>query len=182
VATGFEAAAQRFVVNAARNEVLTQLDAKGLGSLAAQDGLKRTKVRTLTEEEFQKFSSLGAAQAPQRMRLDDVLWRCGMLAAAGRLPQGVDPQRPSYLRHWPNLSRITPIPNGPRLAALFALKGACVMDAAALKIEQRSLVAFYNGAWALNLLTDDGSLAHRMQRKGARNRGLLTRLLGWLRR
>ena len=41
---------------------------------------------------------------------------------------------------------------------------------------------FYNGAWALNLITEDGGHVKRAQRKNARNRGMLTRLIGWLRR
>jgi hypothetical protein len=98
------------------------------------------------------------------------------------MPAGTDATRTVYLRHWPNLTRLTALPQAARLSAMWALRGSSVVDSARqFKIEQRFVIGFFNGVWALNLLTDDGSHVRRAQRKGARNRGLLTRLLGWLR-
>lgn len=183
VATRFEADGVSLLVDAARNEVLSTADAHRLETLARSPLSRRTKVQTATEADAKRFrQGSDLARGVSASRLDELLWCTAMLAAAGRLPRGTDPQRLTFLRQWPNLTRITRIPECERLAALWALKGSSVMDAAQHKIQQKHAVGFFNGIWALNLITDDGSLARRMQRKGARNRGLLGRLLGWLRR
>jgi hypothetical protein len=48
-----------------------------------------------------------------------------------------------------------------------------------VNLPQRQVIAFYNGMLALDLITEDGGHIRRAQRKN-QNRGLLTRLLGWL--
>jgi hypothetical protein len=183
VPTQLEADGQAVLVDAARNVACAAVSLDDLEALASRPLTRREKVRTLTDEDVERFTHADEDQpAVQEFRLDDLLWRCALRGAIGRMPRGTDPQRTLYLRHWPNLTRTIQPPDAPRLAALFALRGSSLADATQLKLPQRHIVAFINGAWALNLLTDDGSLARRMQRKGARNRGLLSRLLGWLRR
>jgi hypothetical protein len=93
----------------------------------------------------------------------------------------MDLKRPVYLKHWPNLTRVQRTPNAMRVAALWATRGAGLVETAELlKIPQRHVFAFYSAALAADLVTEDGSSVKRAQRRGARNRGLLTRLLGWL--
>lgn len=183
VPTRFECAGADLVVDASRNEVWTTTPLETLLSLAREPLDKRDKVQTLSQVEYARHKAQReSGDAAQVCRLDDLLWRTAMLGSAGRLIRGVDPSRTTYLRQWPNLTRLMPSPHAARLAALWALRGSSVMDSAKLfGIEQRLVVGFHSGVWALNLLTDDGSLARRTQRKSARHRGLLSRLLGWLR-
>jgi hypothetical protein len=172
------------VVNAERNELHASLDEAQLQELSRTPLARRSKVQTLTNLEYVQFKqSLEASGKGHVHRLDDSLWKAALWGSAGRLPKGTQPARTLYLRQWPNLTRITPIPQGARLSAMWALRGASVVDSCKqFSLPQRQVIGFYNGVWALNLLTEDGSLARRATRKGARNRGLLTRLLGWLRR
>ncbi len=184
VPTQIECEQGHIVVDAERNELHCGFGERELQALASQPLGKRSKVQTLTKLEYGKAKQDMAAdgRGASCLRLDDSLWRCALWASAGRMPAGADATRTVYLRHWPNLTRLTPLPNAARLAAMWALRGSSVVDSARqFKIEQRFVIGFFNGVWALNLLTDDGSLVRRAQRKGARNRGLLTRLLGWLR-
>jgi hypothetical protein len=68
-----------------------------------------------------------------------------------------------------------------RIAALWATRGASLLETTELlHISQRHVFAFYSAALAMDLITEDGSQIRRSQRKSQRNRGLLTRLFGWL--
>lgn len=184
VPTQFDCGAGFIVVDAERNELHSSLDDAELQALASTPLGKRSKVQTLSNLDYVRFKqALQDSGKARCTRLDDAIWRAAMWGSAGRLPAGTNPSRTVFLRQWPNLTRITPVPQGPRLAALWALRGGTVLDSCKqFNLPQRHVIGFYNGVWALNLLTEDGSFARRTQRKGARNRGLLTRLLGWLRR
>lgn len=182
VPTQLECSVGRIVVDTTRNLLLCDFDADRLESLFATPLGRRPKTRTLNRQEQAAIQTHTPHPQGQR-RLDDLLWRAGLLTAVGRLPIEADPQRPIYLRHWPNLTRLTAIPHAVRIAAMWSARGASLVETAAtLGIAQRHVIAFYNAASALDLLTEDGSHVRRAQRRVARNRGLLTRLLGWLHR
>jgi hypothetical protein len=184
VPTQFDCGAGFMVVDAERNELHSSLDEAEMQALASAPLTRRSKVQTLSNLDYARFKqALQDSGKAQCGRLDDGIWRAALWGSAGRLPAGTNPARTVFLRQWPNLTRLTPTPQAPRLAALWALRGGNVLDSCRqFNLEQRHVIGFYNGVWALNLITDDGSFARRTQRKGARNRGLLTRLLGWLRR
>lgn len=182
VPTQLECSAGRIVVDTTRNLVLCDFDANRLEELFKRPLGRRPKTRTLNRQEQAQVQERAPHEQGVR-RLDDSLWRAGLLTAAGRLPIDLDLSRPLYLKYWPNLTRVAPIPNAARVAALWSARGASITETAqTLGIPQRHVIAFYNGALALDLVTDDGSHIRRAQRKAGRNRGLLTRLLGWLNR
>jgi hypothetical protein len=182
VPTQLECSAGRIVVDTTRNLLLCDFDASRLEDLFKRPLGRRPKTRTLNRQEQSQVQE----QAPHEQgvrRLDDSLWRAGLITAAGRLPIDLDLSRPVYLKYWPNLTRVAAIPNAARVAALWSARGASITETAQmLGVAQRHVIAFYNGALALDLVTDDGSHIRRAQRKAGRNRGLLTRLLGWLNR
>lgn len=182
VPTLIECAQGPLVIDASRNELHCGFDPSLLASAAVTPLLRRSKVRTLTSPEFARFKGEHDKHGAP-LRLDNQLWLSAMQASAGRLPRGAQAQGTVYLLHWPCLTRLTPIPGSVRVAALWALRGGSVIDTAKqFGLPQRHVIAFYNGAWALDLLTDDGSHVQRALKRHARNRGLLTRLIGWLRR
>jgi hypothetical protein len=170
------------VVDATRNLLLCDFDIRLLESVITTPLGKRPKTRNLSRQEQAELQHSPPAGAGVQ-RLDETLWLAGLLTAGGRLPIDTDPNRPVYLRHWPNLTRLSAIPHAVRIAALWSLRGASIVETAStLGIPQRHVIAFYNGALALDLITEDGSHIRRAQRKTGRNRGLLTKLLGWLNR
>jgi hypothetical protein len=180
--THLECSAGRVVVDATRNLLLCDFDIRLLESVITTPLGKRPKTRNLSRQEQAELQHNPPAGAGVQ-RLDETLWLAGLLTAGGRLPIDTDPNRPVYLRHWPNLTRLSAIPHAVRIAALWSLRGASIVETAStLGIPQRHVIAFYNGALALDLITEDGSHIRRAQRKAGRNRGLLTKLLGWLNR
>lgn len=183
VPTQFECALGPVVVDAERNEAHLGFGLEQMVALAAQPLGKRGKVHTLSAGEYTRFKQKAEGGSLTRVRLDDLLWRVGIACGQGRLPARAERGRTVFLSQWPNLTRLMALPQAPRVAALWALRGASVNETVALlSIKPRDVVDFYNGAWALNLVTEDGHHVKRALRKNARNRGLLTRLIGWLRR
>jgi hypothetical protein len=179
VPTHIELPLGRIVVDTAQGRVHCEFDPAKLATLWTTPLAKRPKTRTLNRQEAREFDAV-LAQPGTLLRLDQLLWRGGMLTGAGRLPAGVDVTRTVYLKHWPNFTRIERTPHSVRMAALWATRGASIVETAKLAgVPQRQVVAFYNGLAALDLITEDGSHIRRAQRK-QQNRGLLTRLLGWL--
>ena len=48
-----------------------------------------------------------------------LMWQVALWTSRGRLLEGFPERRPVRLRHWPNLTRLAPLPNGLRLAAFW---------------------------------------------------------------
>lgn len=179
VPTHFELPQGKVVVDSSQGRVYIDFDRAVLAQIWTQPLARRPKTRTLNRQESREFDAV-LAEPSNLLRLDQLLWRGGMLSSAGRLPVGVDPTRTVYLKHWPNFTRLERTPSAVRMAALWATRGASIVETAKLvNLPQRQVIAFYNGMLALDLVTEDGSHIRRAQRKN-QNRGLLTRLLGWL--
>lgn len=175
-----ETSAGQVLVDAPANRISTQFDEACWPALYAETLSRRPKSRTINHHELAELQAQWLAQAKVR-RLDAVLWEAGALTAVGRLPDGLDLERPVYLRHWPNLTRLHQTPHALRIAALWATQGAGLLETAErLRIPQRHVFAFFAAASALDLTSEDGSHIRRVQRRSARHRGVLARLLGWL--
>jgi hypothetical protein len=178
VPTQFDCSAGRITLDTTRNRVHLGFDAAQLPQLYASTLDKRLKTHALNRQDQ---AALEAQAGTDWQPLDRMLWRAGLETSAGRLPLDTDLRGTVYLKHWPNLTRLQRTPHALRIAALWATRGAGLLETAELlHIPQRHVFAFYNAALALDLVTGDGSQVRRSQRKSQRNRGLLTRLLGWL--
>jgi hypothetical protein len=184
VPTRFECVHGSLVVDAERNQLLTHFDPSVLDALASLPLANRSKVVTLSNAELDQFAAqrTSADGGLAHLRLDDQLWRAGLLASCGRMPINSDVRQKHYLQHWPNLTRLTPLPHSMRISALWASRGASLLETVELlRVEQRYVIGLYNAAWALNLITSNGSHLTVARQRHTSNRGLLTRLLGWLR-
>ncbi|QEM99831.1 hypothetical protein EWH46_02930 [Sphaerotilus sulfidivorans] len=176
-----ESAAGRITVDGTTNLIYCEFSAERFAELVRAPVDKRPKTRAFSRQEFADLQDTLTRTALVR-RLDQVLWQAALETSAGRLPVGVDPAATVYLKSWPNLTRLHRTPHALRIAALWTTRGASLLETAqSLKIAQRHVFAFYNAALALDLITDDGGQIRRSQRGKAKdNRGLLTRLFGWL--
>jgi hypothetical protein len=180
VPTHLDSTAGRITVDGTTNLIYCEFTAAQLAGLMNKPLDKRPKTRAFSRQEFADLQGT-LEQKALVQRLDHVLWQTALETSAGRLPVGVDPVAPVYLKHWPNLTRLHRTPHALRIAALWTTKGAGLLETAqTLKIAQRHVFAFYNAALALDLITEDGAQVRRAQRKTKNNRGLLTRLFGWL--
>lgn len=180
VPTHLDSSAGRITVDGTTNLIYCEFTAAQLAGLVNKPLDKRPKTRAFSRQEFADLQGM-LEQKALVQRLDHVLWQTALETSAGRLPVGVDPVAPVYLKQWPNLTRLHRTPHALRIAALWTTKGAGLLETAqTLKIAQRHVFAFYNAALALDLITEDGAQVRRAQRKTKNNRGLLTRLFGWL--
>ncbi|MDQ5898099.1 MAG: hypothetical protein QG612_2185, partial [Pseudomonadota bacterium] len=176
-----ESTAGRITVDGTTNLIYCEFSAERFAQLVREPVDKRPKTKAFSRQEFADLQDTLTRTALVR-RLDQVLWKSALETSAGRLPIGVDPTVTVYLKSWPNLTRLQRTPHALRIAALWATRGASLMETAqTLKIAQRHVFAFYNAVLALDLVTDDEAQIRRSQRSKAKgNRGLLTRLFGWL--
>lgn len=67
--------------------------------------------RLLTSEDKLEASEIAG--------LSSVIWQVALWTSRGRLVSGVNINTPVRLRHWPNLTRLAPVPNGLRIAAFW---------------------------------------------------------------
>lgn len=81
-----------------------------------------------------------------------IVWKVTLWAARGRVPIGTDLERPIYLKHWPNMTRLTIFPYAMRIAALWVNQPCSLLDTAnMLNIPQRYVFSFYSATHALGL-------------------------------
>lgn len=53
-----------------------------------------------------------------RVELEAFLWKLALYTYRGYLPEGVNVNKPVYLKYWPNLTRLEPTPSAMRIASL----------------------------------------------------------------
>jgi hypothetical protein len=112
--------------------------------------------------------------------LEAFVWTSQLLTAQGRLPRGVDINKPELLKYWPNVTRVEEIPHFMSIAALWADEASSMLDLSRkLKIPQRYVFSFYNASTILGLMEQDNSKLKAKTRTEAKpkNRGLFSRLL-----
>ncbi len=84
--------------------------------------------------------------------LEGFMWKLVLWTYKGRLPESLDPTNRIYLAHWPNFTRLHPIPNQMRIAALLSRQPMEIGTIAELlKIPQRHVIAFYCATSAIGL-------------------------------
>lgn len=87
-----------------------------------------------------------------RMSRDALLWKSALWASRGRVPTGTKLGMPTFLRDWPNMTRLLLFPHALRIAALWAREPHSLPETAtALGIPQRYVFSFYSAANAINL-------------------------------
>lgn len=121
----------------------------------------------------------------QRSSCAYMLWEMAYSTSRGRLSKHVVPADQQTLSRWPNFTRLPSMPNGMRIAAVWAGQPQRLDDIAArLDIPAEEVYAFYAGASALGLAASVGQqdevVAEKRNDKPAISRNLLGSLLGHL--
>lgn len=185
VPTRLDTDAGVITVDSVHNRIYLEFSEARLYQLCAAPTDKRPKTRTLGLQEAAAIRATLEQESRSNdlylCRADATLWRAGLETARGRLPQGVNPGKTVYLKSWPNMTRLLWTPHALRVTALWATRGASLNETSSqLGVPLRYVLAVYNAALALDLVTEDGGHLRRAQRKTHRNRGFLTRLFTWL--
>lgn len=121
----------------------------------------------------------------QRSSCGFMLWEMAYATSRGRLSSRVSPAERQSLARWPNFTRLPPMSNGMRIAAVWSGQPQRLDEIAArLAIPPDEVYAFYAGAAALGLagsaVRKDVDVADLRKDKPAVSRRLLGSLLGHL--
>jgi hypothetical protein len=125
------------------------------------------------------------SRAMVELPLEPFLWKLATYVSRGRAPAGTELHALTVLRHWPNLTRLHPIPHAVRIAALWIRQPRSLRDlAATLRIPITEVLTFYSAASAIGLVTTAKRQVDRLFEPPPLvehpHRGLLQRILNRL--
>lgn len=84
--------------------------------------------------------------------VDSLLWKLALWTYQGRLPIDTQLDRRVYLVQWPNFTRLHPVPNAMRMAALWTEQPMSLLyTAKLLQVPQRQVFAFYSASHTIGL-------------------------------
>ena len=82
-----------------------------------------------------------------QLELEAFLWKLALYTYGGYLPEGIDVNKPAYLKYWPNLTRFEPTPNAMRIASLLSRQPvALAFIVRILNIPQKHVFNFFAAA------------------------------------
>lgn len=82
--------------------------------------------------------------------MEAFLWKLALYTYRGYLPEGIDVNKPVYLRYWPNLTRLEPTPNAMRIASLLNRQPVpLAFIVRILNLPQRHVFNFFSAANAI---------------------------------
>jgi hypothetical protein len=123
-----------------------------LKTLGAVDPLSDTKGSGMTMSAVNDVSKINKCDRNNFQSIESFLWKVSLWTSQGRVPLGLDLERPVYLSHWPNMTRLMLSPHAVRIAALLVSEPRSLLEVAAvLNIPQQYVFAFYSAARALGL-------------------------------
>ena len=140
--------AQRVIlkIDPIADQVLSLVDDETLKTLA-QNPDQRLQARAPSSADI-------PANTPVRhLTLQALLWQVGAWTANGRLINRLQPNTPVQLKHWPNLTRLSMLPEALRLAAFLARSPASpVLVVKMLRVAPADLFNFLAASESLGLL------------------------------
>ncbi|MDD5411554.1 MAG: hypothetical protein PHF31_09095 [Methylobacter sp.] len=117
---------------------------------------------------------------------DAFVWKLAVWTSKGRYPNALDIQRPVFLRHWPNFTRLVITPHALRISALLMASPRTLPEIAeVLNIKPQYVFVFISAAYALGLIGQTKREATEIIQpsviKKSEQQGLLSRIIGKLR-
>ncbi|MGR9044937.1 MAG: hypothetical protein ACU83N_06565 [Gammaproteobacteria bacterium] len=142
---------KRLLIFPHSKEVWLDADDKQLrafaGILINRNGNQKMSITALdpkstNSESMEKFQTVEA-----------LLWKLACWTSKGRYPVQYDIERPVFLKHWPNFTRLLVTPHAIRIAALLLEKSRSPIDIAeVLDIKPEYVFVFVSAASAIGLL------------------------------
>ena len=103
-----------------------------------------------SQTEIRRKTVLASAHC---VSLDAFAWKVAAAASRGRAPEGTDLEAPMAMRHWPNMTRLQPLPHALRVAALWDAGPRSLRDIAeALGVKLASVLTIYTAASSIGLV------------------------------
>ena len=140
-----------------RQQVVLRLDPMADQAILLVDD---EHLKSLAREEHPRLqmrapndTDVPASAATRHLTLQSLLWQMGAWTANGRLSQQLQINAPVQLKQWPNLTRLTMLPDALRLAAFLARSPASpALTVKMLRVEPYDLFNFLAAADSLGLL------------------------------
>ncbi len=119
--------------------------------------------------------------------IDAFIWKLTLWTSKGRYPVAIDINKPVYLKHWPNFTRLIITPHALQIAAILMMCPKTLMEIIdSLKINPQYVFVFISAAHALNLVGQAERLVDEKTTESAtkksKSKGILSRILSRLRR
>ncbi|MFK8066813.1 MAG: hypothetical protein AB8D52_01045 [Gammaproteobacteria bacterium] len=112
--------------------------------------------RVFTDREFSKYLDEWQETRLKPVDIDSFLWDLALWTYEDSIPAGTDISKKIILNSWPDLPRLTPIPNAMRIAALWVSCPMTLLETIeVLKIPQKDIFNFYTAASTLGLVRQD---------------------------
>ena len=120
--------------------------------------------------------------------MDAFIWKVALWTSKGRYPDIIDINKPIFLKNWPNFTRLLITPHALQISAMLTNKPTLLMDVVdGLEIKAEYAFVFISAAYALGLVgqiqeSSKETTVSSVKKKKPKNKSLLGRLLGKLRR
>lgn len=146
---------RNIVLDPARNEAHTDLTEKqlhDLGFISVHCNNGPAAVSTLLTNKRLAQLLKNSEHTLSTLPLDAFVWKLSLYTSRGRVPEGTDLTQPVYLRHWPNLTRLEPIPEASRIVALWVRQPRSLLRLyGSLMAPLEHILDLYTAASALGL-------------------------------
>ncbi|MGY6277121.1 hypothetical protein [Methylomonas sp. MgM2] len=132
-------------------------------------------------------NTVRANNAPEKFQdMDVFIWKLTILTSKGRFPLGLYPDRPVYLKHWPNFTRLLLTPDALRISALLLQGARTPLDIIrVLNARPQYVFAFISACYSLGILGKSERQIDRLiapdPPKHSKKQGLLSKILHKLR-
>lgn len=119
--------------------------------------------------------------------MDAFLWKLAIWTSKGRLPSGLNPQHPVFLKYWPNFTRLMITPDAMRIAALLAYSPRTPLDIVRdLNVRAEYVFAFIAACHAIGILDQSSRHADELVKQpekaqSVKKHGLFSKILSKLR-
>lgn len=132
-------------------------------SVVALDDVGGIRVR---HEFIDRASLPGLVKSMHTVPYEAFVWKLTALTARGRAPRGIDLDAPIRLAHWPNLTRLKPLPDAARIVACWVGRDYSPRELAAnLRLPLSHVLTLVSACAAVGLVQSAGD-ATRAARQG----------------
>ena len=117
---------------------------------------------------------------------DAFIWRLAVWTSKGRYPEAININRPVYLKHWPNFTRLVVTPHALQITALLINGPRTLINIAdSLKIKPQYVFVFISAAYAVGIVGQARRKVDELivppEVKKPASKGLLSKILSRLR-
>lgn len=143
------------------------------------------KVQHYTSNDTEKLEA-DAKNKNAGLSYDVFLWKIAIWTSQGRAPKGVDLNKPVYLRHWPNITRLVTIPHTMRIVTLLIDKPQTLpLISRVLRVPHTHVFSIFSAAYAIGIADtasrDADTLIQPDPPKKHKHRGLFGKIMSKLR-